>query len=425
MSVTLLLTFLGLAALGVPLATGLGIASVVTLLVYTKIPLSLVAQSMFSSMNSFLMVAVPLFILAGVLMDEGGVAAKIFDFANSIVGWAPGGLGQVTIVSSVIFAGMSGSSVADVASVGAISIGAMRKHGYPLGYATGLALITSTLATIIPPSILMVVAGSVANESIGRVLLGGVVPGVMIALVFMLYNHWYCVKHGIGTRVRFDPRMSLVKTVIAIPALLVPVILMGGIVLGYFTPTEAAGVAVVYTIAVAVLVYRGVKLSQIPGFLFRTGKLTGTILFIAVTAKLAGWIFEYDGLPVRLAGMLGALTQSPTIIMLLVFLFLIVVGMFMDATASLFILVPILLPTVKTVGVDPVYFLVVMVITLALGLVTPPVGVCLYAACNLTGMTLEEVTKHTIRLMLLMAVAILLLVLFPGIVTVPLRWFGM
>ncbi|HHY93186.1 MAG TPA: TRAP transporter large permease, partial [Firmicutes bacterium] len=353
------------------------------------------------------------------------VAGKIFDFANALVGWAPGGLGQVTVVSSVIFAGMSGSSVADVASVGAISIGAMRRNGYPLTYATGLALICSSLATIIPPSILMVVAGSVANESIGRVLMGGVIPGVLIALGFMVYNHFYCSKHGIGNRVSFSWRNLLQRTLIAIPALLVPVILMGGIVLGYFTPTEAAGIAVIYTILIALFVYRSITLKQLPGLFFRTAKLTGTILFIAVTAKVAGWIFEYDGLPVRVATLLSSVTTSPLVIMLLIFGFLILVGMFMDATAAIFILVPILLPTVKAVGVDPVYFLVIMVITLALGLITPPVGVCLYAASNLTGLSLEEVTRHTFVWMVIMAALILLLILFPGLVLTPLSWFGL
>ncbi|MDK2784547.1 MAG: hypothetical protein PWQ41_1299 [Bacillota bacterium] len=425
MSITLLLLFLLLAILGVPLAVALGIASALTLVLFTDIPLNLVAQSMFSSMNNFIMVAVPLFVLAGMLMDEGGVAEKIFDFANALVGWAPGGLGQVTIVSSVIFAGMSGSSVADVASVGAISIGAMRRNGYPLTYATGLALVTSSLATIVPPSILMVVAGSVANESIGRLLMGGVVPGLIIALSFMLYNHLYCSRHSIGKRVSFSWRNLIKSSLRAIPALFVPVILMGGIVLGYFTPTEAAGVAVLYTIAIALLVYRSISLAKLPGLFFRTARLTGTILFIAVTAKVAGWIFEYDGLPVRVATLLSSVTTSPLITMLLIFGFLILVGMFMDATAAIFILVPILLPTVKAVGIDPVYFLVIMVITLALGLITPPVGVCLYAASNLTGLSLEEVTRHTLVWMTIMVLAILLLMVFPALVITPLSWFGM
>jgi tripartite ATP-independent transporter DctM subunit len=255
--------------------------------------------------------------------------------------------------------------------------------------------------------------------------MGGVVPGLIIALSFMVYNHVYCSRHGIGKRIAFDWHNLVTSSLRAIPALLVPVILMGGIVLGYFTPTEAAGIAVIYTIAIALLVYRSITWTKLPGLFFRTAKLTGTILFIAVTAKVAGWIFEYDGLPVRVATLLTNVTTSPLMTMLLIFGFLILVGMFMDATAAIFILVPILLPTVKTAGIDPVYFLVMMVITLALGLITPPVGVCLYAASNLTGLSLEDVTRHTLVWIAIMVLAILLLIFFPSLVLTPLGWLGM
>lgn len=424
MSVALLLIFAVMIIFGVPLATALGTASAITLLAYTDIPLSLVSQSMFSAMNSFLMVAVPLFIMAGVLMDEGGVGEKIFDFANSLVGWLPGGLGQVNVVSSMVFAGMSGSSVADIASVGVIEISAMTKHGYPKGYATALTLTTSVLATIIPPSILMVIAGSVANESIGRMLVAGLVPGALIGFAFMVYNHIYCVRHGLGQRVPFNLRRTVAATLTAIPALLVPALLMYGIIGGFFTPTEAAGVAVLYTVLISLTVYKKVKVSDLPGFFFRTAKLTGTILFIAVTAKMAGWIFEFDGLPGQIASFLTSVSSSPTVIMVLIVLLLVVVGMFMDATASLFILIPILLPPIKAVGIDPIQFLVVMVITLSLGLVTPPVGVCLFAVSNLTGLSLEQVTRAALPLMILLAVAILAIAVVPALILTPLTWFG-
>lgn len=424
MSITLLIIFGILMYFGVPLAVAMGTASVATLVMYTNIPVNLIIQSMFSSMNSFIMVAVPLFILAGILMDEGGVADKIFGFANALVGWSHGGLGNVTVLSSVIFAGMSGSSVADVASVGKISISAMKKNGYPLDYATSLSLITSMLATIIPPSILMVVAASVANISIGKALFAGVVPGLLIAAVFMAYNYYYCRRYKIGTKVPFNLTNLGKKFFVAIPALLVPVILLGGMLSGYFTPTEAAGIAVLYTMIVSMLVYKTIKLKQLPNILFRTAKMTGTILFIAVTAKPAGWIFEYDGLPAHVASGIGAITQNPILIMLLLYVFLILVGMFMDATAAIYILVPILLPTIKSVGIDPSYFIVFMIITLAFGLVTPPVGVCLYAACNVTGLKIETLIHKTIPWMVITAVTLLVFIFFPIIITGPLRLFG-
>ena len=423
MSIALIIIFLVLVFFGTPLAVSLGIASVATLAIFTDIPLSLIIQSMFSSMNSFLMVAVPLFILAGILMDEGKVAEKIFNFANSLVGWSHGGLGNVTVLSSIIFAGMSGSSVADVASVGKISINAMRKNGYPTEYATSLALITSMLATIIPPSILMVIAGSVANISIGQALVAGIVPGLLVAGVFMSYNYYYCRKNHIGTKVEFSLKNLAKQFTIAIPALMVPIILLGGMLSGYFTPTEAAGIAVLYTFIVSLFIYKSINYRQLPNILFRTAKITGTILFIAVTAKPAGWIFEFDGLPVHVATAIGNLTNSPLLIMLILYVFLVLVGMFMDATAAIYILVPILLPTVIAVGIDPIFFIVFMVITLAFGLVTPPVGVCLYAACNITGLKLETLIKHSMPWILITAVTLLIFIIFPGIVTVPIGWF--
>jgi tripartite ATP-independent transporter DctM subunit len=423
MSLTLLFLFMAIMAVGAPLAIALGLASVGSLVIFTDIPVSLIIQSMYSSMNSFIMVAVPLFILTGILMDEGGVAEKIFNFANALVGWSHGGLGNVTVVSSVIFAGMSGSSVADVASVGRISISAMTKNGYPLGYASALAVITSILATIIPPSILMVIAASVANISIGQALFAGVIPGVIVAGAFMLYNYYYCRKNHIGTKVPFSLINLGRQFVLAIPALMVPVILLGGMLSGWFTPTEAAAVAVLYTLFVAMFVYRSIKFRQLPKIFFHTCKLTGTILFIAVTAKPAGWIFEFDGLPAQVASTIGGLTQSPLVIMLILYAFLLLVGMFMDATAAIYILVPILLPTVIAVHIDPVFFVVFLVITLALGLVTPPVGVCLYATASVTGLSLETLTKHTLPWLILTGVALLLFIFFPGIVTVPIAWF--
>ncbi|MEW6264063.1 MAG: TRAP transporter large permease [Thermodesulfobacteriota bacterium] len=423
MSLTLLAVFMGLMAAGVPLAIGLGIASVASLVIFTDIPVSLIIQSMYSSMNSFVMVAVPLFILTGILMDEGGVAEKIFNFANALVGWSHGGLGNVTVLSSVIFAGMSGSSVADVASVGRISISAMSKNGYPLGYASALAVITSVLATIIPPSILMVIAGSVANISIGQALFAGVVPGVIVSAVFMLYNYYYCRKNRTGVKVRFDLKNLGKQFVVAIPALLVPVILLGGMLSGWFTPTEAAAIAVLYTLIISLFVYRSIKFRQLPKIFFQTAKMTGTILFIAVTAKPAGWIFEYDGLPAKVAAAIGGLTQDPLTIMLILYAFLVLVGMFMDATAAIYILVPILLPTVVSVHIDPVFFVVFLVITLALGLVTPPVGVCLYAATSVSGLRLETLIMNTVPWLIIMAITLLLLIIFPWIITGPIAWF--
>jgi C4-dicarboxylate transporter DctM subunit len=424
-SIALLLLFLGLSALGVPLAVALGLASVAAIMMFTSTPIDLLSQSMFSAMNSFLLVAVPLFILVGHFMERGRVAERIFDFAEAMVGWMPGGLGHVNVVSSVIFGGISGSSVADIASVGAIEIKAMERHGFPKGYAVGMTLVTSTLSSIIPPSILVVIAGSIANVSIGTLLVAGLIPGLFIAFVFMVFNHFYAVHHGYNPPTPFNFRLVVTTGLRAILPMLTPVILLGGIVNGFFTPTEAAAIAVVYTMFLSVIVYRSIPPSEIISILVETARASGTILFIAATAKLAAWVFAFDGLPVQVAEFLASISTGPTMALFLIFLFLIVVGMFMDAIAAMFILIPVLLPPALKMGVDPMHFLIVTVITLTLGLVTPPVGVCLYAVSQVAKMSIEDVIRGSMVPVLILTAAILALVLFPVLTLGPIRLLGL
>jgi tripartite ATP-independent transporter DctM subunit len=425
MSIFLLILFFILMFIGIPIAASLGIAVVASILIFTEVPISIVIQSMYSSMNSFLMVAVPLFILAGLIMDEGGIAERIFDFSKSIVGWMTGGLGHVNILASLIFAGMAGSSVADIASTGRLTTNAMTRNKYPLEYAAAVTLITSVLATIIPPSILMIVAASTAGVSIGAALVGGLIPGVIIAVVYMIYNYYVCKKHNYGIKQKFDWKILRREFVRAFPALLAPLVLLGGILSGFFTPTEAAAIAVLYMLFISLFVYKGLTIKKLPKIFFKTANLTGTILFIAVTAKAAGWVFEYDGLPSRVAEFIGGVSDNPLVIMLLLFVFLIIVGMFMDATAAIFILVPILMPTVLTVGIDPVFFVVFLVVLLSIGLVTPPIGVCLYATCNITGLKIEQLSKATMPWLYVTLAILLAFVFIPQLITVPISWFDL
>jgi C4-dicarboxylate transporter, DctM subunit len=425
MSLTLLSLFLLLCAVGCPLAIALGLSSVASIAIFTSTPVHVLSESMYSAMNSFLLVAVPLFLLVGQLMDKGGVADRIFDFAHSVVGWLPGGMGHVNVTSSVVFGGISGSSVADIASLGAIEINAMVKHGYDKGYAVGMTLATSTLSSIIPPSILMVIAGSIANQSIGLLLIAGLVPGLFIAAFLMVYNHIYSVRRGVCKPTPFDVRHFAKAGMRAFLPMLTPVILMAGILDGFFTPTEAAAIAVVYTFFIAAIVYKNITWAEMREMLKETGRSSGGILFIAATAKLAAWVFAFDGLPVMVGTWLGTITKDPTLIMVLIFLFLVVVGMFMDAIAAMFILIPILVPPAAMLGVDPIHLLVIIVITLTLGLVTPPVGVCLFAVAKVTNMRLEDVIKSSTGPVSVLVLSIVALVLFPALVIGPLKLFGM
>ncbi|MDY6429164.1 MAG: TRAP transporter large permease, partial [Synergistales bacterium] len=385
----------------------------------TDLPLSMAAQSMFTAMNSFIMVAVPLFILCGSLMDEGGIADRIYDLSEALVGWIYGGLGHVSVVVNMLFAGMSGSSVAAIASIGKMSINALEKKGYPKDYATAINLSGSMLASVIPPSILMINAAATGNVSIGQALLAGLIPGIIIGLIFMLYNYLYCKRHNIGDRTPFErPKLGRAFKR-AIPALLTPVILLGGVYTGIYTPTEGAAIAVVYTCIVSIYVFKNLKWRDIPRIVVKNARSTGTILFVAIAAKPASVLFEIDGLPTRVAEMIAGISDNRIVILLVLYAFLIVVGMFMDATAAIFILVPILLPAVQAVGVSPLFFVVFLVITLSFGLITPPVGVCLYAAENVTGLPLEKIIRASIAWILLIAISLVIFILFPSIIEYP------
>lgn len=419
MSATIILLFLILMFLGVPIATSLGLASVIVMATKSTLPLNMAAQSMFTAMNSFIMVAVPLFILCGSLMDEGGIADRIYDLAEALVGWIYGGLGHVSVVVNMLFAGMSGSSVAAIASIGKMSINALEKKGYPKDYATAINLSGSMLASVIPPSILMINAAATGNVSIGQALLAGLIPGIIIGIIFMVYNYFYCRRHGIGDRVKFSGKKLGKAFVRAIPALLTPIILLGGVYTGVYTPTEGAAIAVVYTMIVSVYVFKTLKWTDMPRIIIKNARSTGTILFVAIAAKPASVLFEIDGLPSRVAQGIAGISDNRIVILFVLYAFLIVVGMFMDATAAIFILVPILLPACQAVGVSPLFFTVFLVITLSFGLITPPVGVCLYAAENVTGLPLERIIKASIPWILLIAVSLCIFILFPQIIEAP------
>ncbi|WVT78116.1 TRAP transporter large permease (plasmid) [Sinorhizobium chiapasense] len=425
MSLFLLISFFALSMLGIPLAVALALAGVATLWLYTSMPMDLLSQTMFSSMNSFLLVAVPLFILVGAVMERGRVAERIFDFAEAIVGWLPGGLGHVNVISSVIFSGVSGSSVADIASVGAIEIKAMERHGFPKGYAVGMTLCTATLSSIIPPSILVVIAGSIANVSIGTLLVAGLVPGLFIAFAFLVFNHFYSVHYGYNPPTPFNIRLVVVTGLRAILPMLTPLILIIGIASGLFTPTEAAAIAVVYVAVLGILVYRTLPLSEIPEILISTARISGTILFIAATSQLAAWIFTFDGLPEKVADLMEAMSLGPMTGMLVIFVFLLIIGIFMEAIPAMFILIPVLMPPVQALGIDPIHFLIVTVMTLTLGLVTPPVGVCLFAAAQVANMRVEDVIRGSLAPMAVLTLAIFALVLFPILTLGPIRLLGM
>ncbi|MBS3933311.1 MAG: TRAP transporter large permease [Truepera sp.] len=418
MSLTLIAIFLALSVFGVPLAVSLGIAVLGTLILF-DFPLSILSQRMFSSMNNFLLVAVPLFILAGGVAERAGVAERIFNAASAVVGRWRGGLGHVNILGSQLFGAISGSSVADVTSLGQLQIAAMTARGYPRPYAAGLTLITAIFSSIMPPSILMIIAATTAGQSVGAALAGGIGPALVIGASFMLANYLISARYGYGKTDRVPFRQALITIIRAIPALGAPVIILGGIFGGFVTPTEAAGLAVIYLGLVGALLFRQLRWREVPTILIRTGIMTGTVLFVAMTAAAATFIFAVDGLPARVGSLLLTISTDPLVILLLIGAVLLIVGMFMDIIAAIFILIPVLMPTVIGVGIDPIHFVVFFVFALSIGLTTPPVGVCLFAASLVAQLRIETVAKATLPFYATAILMLIIIAMFPAIVLWP------
>tara|TARA_R110001583_G_scaffold195426_2_gene373204 strand:- start:63980 stop:65251 length:1272 start_codon:yes stop_codon:yes gene_type:complete len=421
MSVTLIVIFAVLAVLDVPLSVALGLASAATIW-WFDFPLTMVTQSMATSINSFLLIAVPLFILAGQIMERGGLSERIFDAAEALVGRLPGGVGHVNIASSFIFGGISGSSVADIASLGPITIRSMTSRGYPKPYAAALTLITSTLATLVPPSILIIVAAASSGQSVGAALAGGLGPGILLALALAGYNTFIARKNGYGQIITFSLGRSLRALVRAAPAIGAPIIILTGMFSGIVTPTEAAGLAVLYTLLVAGLVYRQIGWKDVVVLTIRSGQLAGSVLLILMVANIATFVFTVDMLPQKASGFLAIFAGSGFGTLMLMGVIFIIVGMMMDIVAAALMLIPVLMPAAISAGVHPMHFLIYMVTCLAVGLATPPVGTCLFATAYVSKVPTQTLIKAAVPFYIVNLVVIVLVAAFPQIVMYPISW---
>lgn len=420
MSWCLLLIFAGLSLLGLPLAVSLGAAATVTLWLY-DLPLSIAAQFMYTSVNSFLLLAVPLFILAGRIMERGGLSERIFSAAEVVVGRLRGGLGHVNILASFVFGGISGSAIADVTSLGPLEIKAMTNRGYPRDYSAALTMITATLSSIVPPSILMIIAAASAGVSVGGALAGGLGPAVLLTIGFFVVNYVAARRHGYGNEVRVGLREGTRTIIQSLPSTGAPVIILGGMFTGIVTPTEAAALAVAYTLLISVLVHRELSLKSVPGLLITAGRTAGTVLLIVMVASVASYVFTVDGLPQRITRLVLSLTTDPTLIMLLLCFVFILVGMFMEIIAASLILIPVLLPVIKTVGIDPLHFIVFLVTALSMGLATPPVGTCLFATSQVSGVAIEKLAIAAVPFYVVNIIVLTILAVWPQLVLWPAR----
>ena len=404
------ITFVVCFVMGIPLALVMGITGFAVILAM-GVPLQLVAQRMFTGIDSFPLMAVPFFILAGDLMNRGGTTVRIIGFANSLVGHIRGGLAHACIVANMIFAGISGSAVADASAIGSIMIPSMEKNGYDLDFSAALNSAAATIGPIIPPSIIMVIYGVSVNVSVGGLFAAGFIPGIMLGLVLMLVvsrvskKKNYAMSEGFsGARVRKELKSS-------VWALMAPVIILGGILGGVFTPTEAAAVAVIYSFFVGKFVFREITWKDLPGILFQSGITTGAILLIISLANVFAWVIAANQIPVKLSSMFLSATSNPYVFLLIVNILLLIVGMFMETGAAIILLAPILAPIATQLGVHPLHFGFMMVLNLAIGMATPPVGVCLFVSCGITGLSLEKVSAAVMRFVLA-EIAILALVTY-------------
>lgn len=409
----LLVAFFVTLLIGVPIFIALASSSLVYTHFIAGIPDFVVLHRMAGGIDSFPLLAVPFFILAGNLMNSAGITNRIYDFAVAAVGWLRGGLGHVNVVGSVIFAGMSGTAVADAGGLGTIEIKAMRDHGYKTDFAVGVTAASSTIGPIIPPSLPMVIFGVMANVSIGQLFAAGLLPGLLMAAFMMLYITWYAHRHGIGRDQKFA-LMILGRTFVrAVPALMTPAIIIGGMSFGWFTPTEAAIAACAWAVFLGAVLYRSLSLKQFYKVTLDTIETTAAVLLIVGAASLFGWVLTTTQVTEAITQALLSISRDPLVLLLLINILLLIVGCFMETIAAISILVPVLMPAVIAAGVDPVQFGVVMVLNLMIGLLTPPVGMVLFVLSRVANISFDRTVRAVVPFLVPLIGVLVLISVFP------------
>lgn len=426
-----LIIFFGLMvvlfAIGVPIAVGIGLTCLAVLVIrdgITAIPAELFAIQMLRGLNNFPILAIPFFIFAAALMNVGTVAARLFNFANGLVGSIRGGLGHVNVLASIMFSGMSSTAVADVAGLGQLELKAMRDRGYPGAFSAGITGASSIISPMIPPSIALVVYGWQSNTSIAKMFVAGLVPGLMIGLAFMVMCFALSYRYNMppSPRTRLPELLRLFGH--ALPPLMTPVIIVGGIWSGIFTPTEAGAIACLYALFLGGVVYRELTWRGLMDVLANTVRFSSIILFIIGIATFYGWLLVRLRLPQELAMLMTGLDVNPTLLMFAMVVFFLLIGCFMSVVEAILIFTPIFMLTIQALGIDPVWFGIIMVLTLSCGVITPPFGNVLFVLVEITGMPFERVALAVLPFLIPVLVVVGLLVIFPGLVTFLPARFG-
>lgn len=415
MTTVLFGVFALMVMLNVPIAASLGLAAISAIVFSDSVPLIVVGQKLFASIDSFPLMAIPFFMIAGNIMERGGISKRLIAFASSIIGSLSGGLALVTVLASMFFAAISGSSPATVAAIGSIMIPAMVRQGYSNEFATATQASSGFIGVIIPPSIPMVTFGVVTGTSIGGLFMAGFLPGTLFGLLLMIVAYFIARKNKYAG----EKRCSLAEIVRSfkdsILALLMPIIILGGIYGGIFTPTEAANVAVIYGLIVGIFIYKELRWSDLPGILKGSAVSCALVMLIIATASSFGLILTREAIPAQIAEFFLGLTSNPIIFLLLINLLLLVVGTFMETNAAIIILAPIFFPVALQMGIDPVHFGIIVVCNLAIGMITPPLGVNLFVACGLSKLTIEQVVKANWRYLIASLIGLAIITYFPSL----------
>ena len=408
--------FLFLLIFGTPIVFSLGIAASYTLLSY-DVPMALVAQRMYGGLDKFTIMAIPFFILTGIIMEKGGIAKRIIDFATALVGWITGSLYLVAVVAGTGLAAISGSGSADTAAMSSIMLPQMKKRKYNIDFSAAIMAASGSLGTIIPPSIMMVVLATISNQSVGALFLAGIIPGLMCA-AFLLISGYARAKLN-KTEAKDITNFSfmfLVKSFVkAIPALTLPVIIVGGIVGGIFTPTEAASVSVIVGLIISIFIYKEIKFKDLPDIILRAATIASTVMLIIATASIFSWFIASQQIPQKISEFMLGFSDSKLLFLLNVNLLLILIGMFMESISAILILVPVLMPVAIAFGVDPLHFGLIIILNLSIGMITPPYGITLFVASSIAERSIIDVSKKLILPLTLMIFVLILATYFPQI----------
>ncbi len=413
----LFISFLILLFINTPVAFAMGIASLLAVWLKSDLPLNMLVTRMFVAVDSFPLMAIPFFIMAGNIMNAAGITKRIVDFSRSLVGYIRGGLAHVNIVASMFFAGISGSATADASALGSMLIPIMVEDNYSPEFSVAVTATSSTIGPIIPPSIMMVIYGVISNVSIAALFIGGIIPGVLVGIALMVMSYFISVKRGYGTVCTFSIKNIWVNFKRALIALMMPVIILGGVLSGVFTATEAGVVATVYAIIIGLFVYRTIKLKDLPKLFINSAVITTICLFVIATASIFGWLLAWEGFPEIILNFLLKISENPKNIQILIIVFILLLGLFIEGIPVLIIFAPIFIPVMSHFGLDLLHFGIIFIMAILIGSVTPPVGILLYISCGIAKIPVSQASKIIWPFVFMMILVLFLCIFFPSLTT--------